>query len=135
MSRGNFDAGCRQSISADGGRFGKPHWPTGERLACILRRVGLRIRAECRRRKAPGEPYEGKLQVRFDEGVLETELWSGLRHRRYGESCRSPKPPFLGSPRQRPTLQKVNVVDNLPDEHKANVKKKLQNAYSMKEYS
>jgi len=32
--------------------------------------------------KAPGEPYEGKLHVRFDEGVLETEPWNGMRHRR-----------------------------------------------------
>src|SRR5262249_1366368 len=31
--------------------------------------------------QAPGERYEGKLHVRFDEGVLETGLWSGLRHR------------------------------------------------------
>jgi len=31
--------------------------------------------------------------------------------------------------------KKRNVVDHLPDEHKADVKKKLQNAYSMKEYS
>src|SRR5579859_931503 len=134
MSRGNFGVGCRRSISADGGRSGRRHWPTGERPACTLRRVGLCIRAECRRGKAPGEPYEGKLHVRFDEGVLETELWSGLRHRRYGESCRQPKSPFLGPPRQRPTLQKRNVVDHLPDEYKADVRRKIQNAYAMLDY-
>jgi hypothetical protein len=53
----------------------------------------LCIRAESRRGKAPGEPYEGKLHVRFDEGVLETELWSGLRHRCTGESRRSTEIP------------------------------------------
>lgn len=31
--------------------------------------------------------------------------------------------------------KKRNVVDHLPDEHKADVKRKLQNAYAMKEYS
>jgi len=31
--------------------------------------------------------------------------------------------------------KKRNVVDHLPDEHKADVKKKLQNAYAMSEYS
>jgi hypothetical protein len=32
------------------------------------------MRAERRRGKALGEPYEGEPHVRFDEGVLETEL-------------------------------------------------------------
>jgi len=31
--------------------------------------------------------------------------------------------------------KKRNVADHLPDEHKADVKKKLQNAYAMSEYS
>src|SRR6266853_4708455 len=93
MSRGNFDFGCGPNISADGGRSGRRHWPTGERLACTRLRAALCIRAECRRGKAPGEPYEGKLHVRFDEGVLETELWSGLRHRHNGESRRSTEIP------------------------------------------
>ena len=92
------------------------------------------IRAECRRGKAPGEPYEGKLHVRFDEGVLETELWNGLRHRRQAKAAGQPKSPFLWPPRQRPTLQKRNVLDHLPEEHKAGVRRKLQNAYAMKEY-
>src|SRR5579859_6193438 len=135
MSRGNFGVGCRRSISADDGRFGKRHWPTGERLAFTLRRVGLCIRAECRRGKAPGEPYEGKLHVRFDEGVLETELWSGLRHRRYGESCRQPKSPFLGPPRQRPTLQRRNVLDHLTDEQKPAVAKQLNAAYALEDHA
>src|SRR5512142_450305 len=125
MSRGNFDAGCRRSISADGGRFGRRHWPTGEGPACTRHRVGLCIRAECRRGKAPGEPYEGKLHVRFDEGVLETELWNGLRHRCCGESRRQPKSPFLRPPRQRPTLQRRNVLDHLTEEQKPVIAKKL----------
>ena len=48
--------------------------------------------------------------------MLETELWSGLRHRRCGESRRKPKSPFLWPPRQRPTLQLRNVLDELPEE-------------------
>ena len=46
-----------------------------------------------------------------------------------------PKPPFLSPPRQRPTLQKRNVVDHLPEQHKADVKRKLQNAYALVDYS
>ncbi len=45
-----------------------------------------------------------------------------------------PKSPFLWPPHQRPTLQKRNVLDHLPEEHKAGVRRKLQNAYAMKEY-
>jgi putative transposase len=74
----------------------------------------LCIGAECRRGKAPGEPYEGKLHVRFDEGVLETELWSGLRHRRVAKAAGQPKSPLLWPPRQRPTLQLRNVLGRLP---------------------
>jgi len=95
----------------------------------------LCIRAECRRGKAPGEPYEGKLHVRFDEGVLETELWSGLRHRCCGESCRQPKSPFLWPSRQRPTLQRRNVLDHLTDEQKPMVAKKLNAAYALEDYA
>ena len=94
------------------------------------------IRAECCRGKAPGEPYEGKLHVRFDEGVLETELWNGLRHRRSGESRRYNRDsPFLWPPRQRPTLQKRNVLGHLPEEHRAGVEQQLDNAYGMAEYA
>jgi transposase-like protein len=46
-----------------------------------------------------------------------------------------PNPLLLWSPRQRPTLQKRNVVDHLPEEHKADVKRKLQNAYGMTDYN
>jgi hypothetical protein len=34
-----------------------------------------------------------------------------------------------------PTLQRRNVLDHLPEEHKPAVKKKLQNAYAMTEYA
>jgi transposase-like protein len=67
--------------------------------------------------------------------VLETELWNGLRHRCRAKAAGQPKSPFLWSPRQCPTLQKRNVVDHLPDEYKAEVKRKLQNAYSMTGYT
>jgi Transposase, Mutator family len=100
-------------------------------LACTLRRAGLCIRAECRRGKAPGEPYEGKLHVRFDEGVLETELWSGLRHRRYGESRRQPKSPFLWPPRQRPTLQLRNVIERLPKDQQEQTKSLMRAAWKL----
>ena len=46
-----------------------------------------------------------------------------------------PKSPFLWPPRQRPTLQKRNVVDHLPDEHKADIRRKLQIAYAMTDYT
>ena len=39
-------------------------------------RDALCTSAECRRGKAPGEPYDGKRHVRFDEGTLETEQWA-----------------------------------------------------------
>ena len=93
------------------------------------------IRAECRRGKAPGEPYEGKLHVRFDEGVLETELWSGLRHRRTAKAAGQQKSPFLWPPRQRPTLQRRNVLDHLTDEQKPAVAKQLNAAYALEDYA
>src|SRR5215467_8634893 len=46
--------------------------------------------------KAPGEPYEGKLHVRFDEGVLETELWSGMRHRQMAKAAGNRNPRSCG---------------------------------------
>ena len=80
-------------------------------------KVALCTRAECRRGKAPGEPYEGKPHVRFDEGVLETGLWNRLRHRRCGESRRpTGYSLFLSLPRQRPTLQIRNVAAKLPED-------------------
>ena len=87
------------------------------------------IRAECRRGKAPGEPYEGKLHVRFDEGVLETELWSGLRHRRVAKAAGQPKSLLLWPPRQRPTLQIRNILAYLPETHQHWFKYKLRLAY------
>ncbi len=68
----------------------------------------------------------------------------GCWRRSYGADCDTgatakaagqPKPPFLWPPRQRPTLQKRNVVDHLPEQHKADVKRKLQNAYALVDYS
>jgi putative transposase len=63
--------------------------------------------------------------------VLETELWNGLRHRRCGESRRQPLSPFLWLPRQRPTLQRRNVLDHLTDEQKPAVARKLNAAYAL----
>jgi hypothetical protein len=40
-SRGNYDVGCRITISADGERSGERRWPTGERLACAQHRAVL----------------------------------------------------------------------------------------------
>ena len=68
----------------------------------------------------------------------------GCWRRSYGADCDTgatakaagqPKPPFLWPPRQRPTLQKRNVVDHLPEQHKADVKRRLQNAYAMADYA
>jgi hypothetical protein len=95
----------------------------------------LCIRAECRRGKAPGEPYEGKLHVRFDEGVLETKLWSGLRHRRTAKAAGQPKSPFLRPPRQRPTLQRRNVLDHWTEEQQPLVSKALNAAYVLEDYA
>lgn len=88
------------------------------------------IRAECRRGKAPGEPYEGKLHVRFDEGVLETELWSGLRHRCKGESLRKQKSPLLWPLRQRPTLQMRNLLQAVRKRDYDSVKEDAQAIYT-----
>ena len=60
--------------------------------------------AECRREKALGEPYEGKLHVRFDEGVLETEPRQRLNGHEAGNGGNSHGEAY-GPPRQRPTLQ------------------------------
>jgi Transposase, Mutator family len=95
----------------------------------------LCIRAECRRGKAPGEPYEGKLHVRFDEGVLETKLWNRLRHRCSGESRRPTVSLFLWLSRQRPTLQRRNVLDHLTEEQKPSVAKRLNAAYAQEDHA
>ena len=63
--------------------------------------------------------------------MLETELWNGLRHRRSGESRRQPKSPFLWPPRQRPTLQLRNVLDELPREHHAQALNLLRAAWKL----
>lgn len=65
--------------------------------------------------KALGEPYEGKLHVRFDEGVLETEMpvrSSGTlaRKGRNGLGSHDLRHP----PRQRPTLQLRNLEAKAP---------------------
>src|ERR1051326_2433518 len=51
-----------------------------------------------------------------------------------GESCRKPKSPFLWPPRQRPTLQRRNVLDHLTDEQKPGVAKQLNAAYALEDY-
>src|SRR4030095_16509774 len=65
MSLGHFDVGCRPNTNADGARSGERHWPTGERLVWFPLKAGFCTWAEYRRGEAPGEPYEGKLQVRL----------------------------------------------------------------------
>jgi hypothetical protein len=69
----------------------------------------LRTSAECRRGKAPGEPYDGKRHVRFDEGTLETEPWVRLRHRYLAKAAGQQASLALTPPRQRPTLQVPGV--------------------------
>jgi putative transposase len=45
------------------------------------------------------------------------------------------KSPFLWPPRQRPTLQRRNVLDHLTDEQKPLVAKKLNAAYALEDYA
>jgi putative transposase len=45
-----------------------------------------------------------------------------------------PKPPFLSPPRQRPTLQRRNVLDHLTEEQKPAVSKRLNAAYALEDY-
>ncbi len=61
--------------------------------------------------------------------MLETELWSGLRHRCKGESLRKQKSPLLWPLRQRPTLQKRNVKRHLAKRHWPEVIRRLNAAY------
>ena len=66
-----------------------------------------RTRAECRGIEVLGEPYEGKLQVRFDEGVLETV--------RIASECRvRPLRRLRSASRQHPTLQLRNLQNHCP---------------------
>jgi Transposase, Mutator family len=86
----------------------------------------LCIRAECRRGKALGEPYDGKRHVRFDEGTLETGLWARLRHRHVAKAAGKQSSLALTPPRQRPTLQTANVLNKLPNSLHAKAKRALQ---------
>src|SRR5712691_2480141 len=52
-----------------------------------------------------------------------------------GESRRQPKSPFLWPPRQRPTLQRRNVLDHLTEEQKSGVAKQLNAAYALEDYA
>jgi len=45
-----------------------------------------------------------------------------------------PKSPFLWPPRQRPTLQRRNVLDHLPEDQKPLVAQRLNAAYAMERY-
>ena len=83
-------------------------------------------RAECRRGKAPGEPYDGKRHVRFDEGTLETERGVRLRHRHVAKAAGQRSSLTLMPPRQRPTLQTANVLNKLPKSLHTKAKRALQ---------
>src|SRR6266478_2255278 len=105
MSTTSSDAGCGINISAGIGRSGERPAPSGKRRASTSWRDSLCISSECRRGKAPGEPYDGKRHVRFDEGTLETERWARLRHRHMAKAAGQQSSLALRPPRQRPTLQ------------------------------
>ena len=68
-------------------------------------------------------------------GCWRTELWSGLRHRCTAKAAGQPKSPFLWPPRQRPTLQRRNVLDHLTDDQKPGVAKRLNAAYALEDYA
>jgi len=91
----------------------------------------LRTRAECRRGKALGEPYDGKRHVRFDEGTLETEQWARLRHRHVAKAAGQQSSLALPPPRQRPTLQARNVIERLPRPLHASVRRALRQAWEL----
>ncbi len=68
----------------------------------------------------------------------------GCWRRSYGADCDTGvtakaagqrKPPFLWPPRQRPTLQRRNVLDHLTDEHKPAVAKRLHAAYALEDHA
>jgi putative transposase len=83
---------------------------------------------------ALGEPYEGKLHVRFDEGVLETETTvcsSGTLARKGRNGLGShdlPRPP-----RQCPTLQLRNILEHLPEGQRPWVRAIVTRAYKQTE--
>ena len=73
---------------------------------------------------ALGEPYEGKLHVRFDEGVLETETTvrsSGTLARKGRNGLGSHD--LSRPPRQRPTLQLENLKAHCPQHARAEMKR------------
>src|ERR1700687_2497269 len=105
---------------------GRPVLDSGPHCAYELNAAGGRLPESCMREN-------------FMYGSMR-----GCWRRSYGMDCDTgtmakaagqPKSPFLWRPRQRPTLQKRNVVDHLPDEHKADIKRKHQNAYAMADYA
>jgi len=68
----------------------------------------------------------------------------GCWRRSYGTDCDTgvvakaagqPKSPFLWPPRQRPTLQRRNVLDHLTDEQKPSVAKSLNAAYALEDHA
>src|SRR6266446_6894129 len=126
MSTTSSDAGCGINISAGIGRSGERPAPSGKRRASTSWRDALCISAECRRGKAPGEPYDGKRHVRFDEGTLETERWARLRHRHMAKAAGQQSSLALRPPRQRPTLQTANVLNKLPKSQQPKAKRALQ---------
>ena len=63
--------------------------------------------------------------------MLETELWSGLRHRHEAKAAGQRKSPLLWPPRQRPTLQLRNVLDRLPEDQKDQVKSLMKAAWRL----
>jgi hypothetical protein len=85
--------------------------------------------AERRRGKAPGEPYDGKRHVRFDEGTLETEQWARLRHRHLAKAAGQQSSLALMPPRQRPTLQTANVLNKVALSVQVNMKADLREIY------
>jgi len=79
---------------------------------------------------ALGEPYEGKLHVRFDEGVLETETTvrsSGTLARKGRNGLGSHD--LSRPPRQRPTLQLRNILEHRPEGQRAWVRAIVARAY------
>lgn len=82
--------------------------------------------AERRGKKALGEPYDGKRQVRFDEGVLETGHIAPERRVR-------PLRFLRWVPRQYPTLQMRNVSEHLSRTQAAEARRRMRVAYGMKE--
>src|SRR6266404_6886856 len=129
MSITSSDAGCGTNISAGIGRSGERRAPSGKRRASIFWRDALCTSAERRRGKAPGEPYDGKRLVRFDEGTLETERWARLRHRHMAKAAGQQSSLALRPPRQRPTLQTANVLNKLPKSVQVNMKADLREIY------